>query len=239
MVRYFKTGFIALLCTIFYMHADQRRELFIQGNTAYQAGDISHALQYYKKIIHRGPGVWTNIGNCYSAQKEFPQAIIAWRKAQATAPYDLWMALEKNCAVALKEMGISHASNWFHFFDRWAHIVPPLLLQLIFLFCWYLLFFLLFVRKPLRHFSYYFLLIIFSLMFLGTLLLIHYYRYTHQKGIVTKESILRAGPHEQFDTISVVAQLEDVRIQEKREGWYKIATQNHIGWLASDLVEKL
>ncbi len=239
MVTNFRTGFIAFLCITFSIQADQRHELFMQGNKAYQAGDIAHALQYYKKIIHKGPGVWANIGNCYFAQKELSQAIIAWRKAQAAAPHDLWLSLEKDCAMALKEMGVSHKSDRSHFFDWWAHIVPSLLLQIIFLVCWYFLFFFLLARRPRRYFLYYQIATILSLMLFGTMLLFHYYHDTYEKGIVTKESALKSGPHEQFDTISAIAPFEDVCIHETRQGWYKIATQNHIGWLASDLVEKL
>jgi tetratricopeptide (TPR) repeat protein len=61
------------------------QEVFLKGNVAYLAGNIDGALKLYQTIDPKGPAVWYNLGNCYYRIGNYPEAIVAWRRAQKDA----------------------------------------------------------------------------------------------------------------------------------------------------------
>lgn len=240
MVRYFHATIIVIFCILAgNILADQRRELFLQGNKAYQAGDLSHAIQFYKKIEHKGPGVWANLGNCYAAKGEEQQAFICWRRAQKTAPYDLWVQLEAQCKAMLEskkgegELGQLMLPRW------WYYFFPTLLIQILFLLCWYALFFFLLSRSKWRYRPYLIGPLIIVLCLFGFLLYMQYRHNKFEKGIVLKETSLKAGPQEKFDDIGLIRSLDSVQIHKQNKGWCKVCCENKNGWIPSEAVELL
>lgn len=241
MDRKIKTALITvgiLIC--FLVQAGNNHTLFLKGNKAYRAGNIQEALTWYHKIDKKGPGVWLNMGNCFFSLKDFSPAMLCWKRAMLRAPYSLFLMLEHQIMKLNNVLGkTEHDTGLMHSLKRWALLIPAFYLQIIFLMCWYLLwFFIISGRRP-RLFSLISLLLLCFSLLTGIILLIQYYTHIYKSGVVVKESPLLSGPHERYHSVGLLTSLEDVQIKEGRQGWYKVAAHNKTGWVAAEAIEKV
>ncbi len=239
MVRNIKAGLIILLMTIVVqLHAETAQKIFVHAGRAYNLGNFKKALEKYQAMNEKGPGVLFNMGNCFFALQKYPQAVVAFKRARRGAPSALLKEIDQHMQASYEQLGRQNDPNWFlSTIEPWAYIFSPFLYQFLFLIIWYALWLVIIRRRKIRF--YLFFLITFSLLltFLGSTLLVHYDAHIYTKGIVIKESKLLAGPHEQYDALKELSLLEDVRITETRKGWYKVATQNHTGWVPTRFIE--
>lgn len=237
MDRYFQKCFVIIVCFFSTTAADHNRELFVQGNKAYEVGDISHAIEYYKKMDKKGPAVWANMGNCYFAQKEYLPAIVAWRKAIAACPQEMH-GLTSFMQKALQEIDVENKTPQTTVAVTVANRLPLLLLQCLCLLFWYLFLYLICVRRSWRYAVPLAVVAAIATVIVGFLLVVKK-RCIAPRAIVIQVTELKAGPHEQFDSLQQIALLDEVAIQEMREQWYKIKAGDQEGWVAARTLEQL
>ena len=228
---------IALIGMMSVAFASDDHVLFSQANGTYKNGDIEQALLSYQTINQKGPGVWFNMGNCYFALQEYQQAYICWRRAALKAPSCLAADLEERLEMVRTFLHKEDdRSYFFHMIERWAHLMPVILLQLLFLCVWYF-FWIMLIQC--RFSQWLFIITIIGILCTGMLLLMHYATHLHKKGIVQKETVLRTGPHDQYHEIGTVSLLDDLEIKEVRAGWYKVEFGGQTGWIEADTVETI
>lgn len=220
--------------------AQSARELFAQGNNAYEQKQWSEALRSYEAISNKGCAVWYNMGNCFYKLGSRSRAIICWKRAMLGASVDEQMDIAKNLNIAYEKQGYKNNVPPYTFFEQWAYCVPLLPLQLLFLFCWYALWIVLLFGVRGRPFLFYGIVVGLwcATLLVGNVVRIQYFFYTHKRGQVVKEQAhLFAGPHEQYHEVGTVGLFDELQINEKREGWYKVAKGDQHGWIPAAAVE--
>jgi tetratricopeptide (TPR) repeat protein len=83
------------------VHADQKDDLFHQGNAFYQAGQYEQALESYQKILNAGyesGPLYFNMGNCSYKLSRIGQSILWFERAKRWMPAD--EDLKTNLALA-------------------------------------------------------------------------------------------------------------------------------------------
>ena len=149
-------------------------------------------------------------------------------------------AITKNITVAYEKRGYKKDGPVYTMFERWAHRFPLLPLQLLFLLCWYLLWMIPFFGSRVRPLLLYgVLLIVFcALVLIGNLLYTNYHLYVCRRGQVVRESVhLFAGPHDQYHVVGTVSLADELRIDAKKAGWYKVARGDQYGWIPAVAIE--
>lgn len=64
-------------------------------------------------------------------------------------------------------------------------------------------------------------------------------KYAHDitcRGIVVHEVPVFAGPHKEFHLLSSLPSMQEVTIQELRQGWYKVYAAHCSGWVEADAI---
>jgi len=237
-----RKSFIILCLSASLCGAQTEQELFVRGNKAYEQNQWGEALRSYEAISKKGCAVWYNMGNCFYKKGNGSQAIICWKRAMPGASVDEQLNIAKNLRSAYEKLGYKKDGPVYTLFEQWAYRLPLLPLQLFFLLCWYALWIIPLVDFRGRFFLLYGALLglCFMMVLIGNILRTHYYLYAHTRGQVVKEQVhLFAGPHEQYHEVGTVALTDEVRIDEKRAGWYKVARGNQYGWISSAAVEPI
>jgi len=218
--------------------AQTPRAIASQAATAYQADDFESAARLYGSIKNKGPGVWFNSGNCHYELAQYPEAIVAWKRAQQGASFNLLHAIDHQMSGAYEKAGIPFEPSLIVSFLDWgARCIHPFFLQLLFLMSWYLLWLLIISKRRIRLKNIYYALLGILIVISGAFLLMHYTQYLYKSALVIKKGPLLAGPHEQYDVVKELSLLQDVQIRDERPGWYKVATHDQMGWVAADTIE--
>lgn len=219
------------------MQAATAHELFRGAQRLYDEGKFEDSLLLYAKIENKGAGTWCNMAACYYALHNYPLAIVSCTRAQKGAPSPLLESIERIMQASYTNLNYRDAPfEQFSAFERWALSFSPLFIQILFLISWYTCWFFI-IRRRIIFFPVVLAAFLCLLMLFGSMLLVHYYAYVYKKGMTVKESRLVAGPHDQYDLLREIPLLKEVQIKERRDGWYKVTTDNHTGWLREDSVE--
>ena len=232
---------LTLILFVPMIFAGTTEETYLKAHAIYNAGDSTKALSLYQSIEPKGPGVWYNIGNCYFCQEKFPEAIVAWRRAQKGISWSDYKITEQYIAGAYNRLGIDYSTSgikvlYSFLFWLMSHI-SLLIWQLLFLICW---FFCLLLFHRLLSQKKYFKLALLSLLACAVAIICYarYYNQTYPLGIVTKKSIsVYAGPGRDYAPLATAQMLEMMRLKLQRDGWLKVYVhQFGYGWVhAGDL----
>lgn len=246
MVGSFRKKYIAhfflyalIVCT---NNARNDEEFFLRGNKQYAQKDYNNALSSYDMIGKKGRAVFYNMGNCYFHQGDYAQALVCWSRAENGATRQERIAIDHNKQHVLQLIGKQEqAVPWwyilFNFLRDIASVISLIILQFLFLVCWYL--FIFFSRKKeLRTKKMILSCLSFFIIISGLMLEIHYTRQGVQSGIVVKkEAQLFVGPDKGLQALCLVAYANNVTVKEVRQGWYKIQYADMIGWIEADVVQ--
>ncbi len=237
MVRYIKSIIIVMVLFFSITVPHNARELFMEGNKSYQAGNISHALQYYNKISDKGAAVWYNIGCCYAALQKYSEALIALKKALHCAPYSLRAQIIDHYNSVGTHSGQAYKRTMHESIGYWLRYTPTLFMQIFYILLWLLLWHFLF-RATKRRFFVIGIIIVFNVL-LGICLFVKYRdsRYVH--AFTVSDVNLKVGPDEQYDVVGSLCKLEDVYILESKQTWSKVASHECTGWLPSNVLETM
>ncbi len=222
-----------------FVYAQNSQEKFLRGNKAYRQKQWSDALSLYTSLEKKGRAVWYNMGNCFYKMGNTVKALICWKRAAFGASPSEYSDIETNIGMACKKLGVFQQRDQHVPWDRWANCLPPLPLQILFLLCWYALWFIV-AMKPFRRTILYMVIIglVCTIIVLGGVILQTYYVQRYERGIVMNRTAhLLSGPHEGYHTVCSVPLAEELFVYEKRPGWYKVSGNGVYGWIPFNDVE--
>jgi len=233
-----KLALVTLLIFLsFSIDAGTLQETFLQGNAAYQSGNMDAALKLYESIEPKGPAVWYNLGNCYYHLGNYPEAIVHWSRARHDASWRDRITLDAYIAQSYEALGMVQEQVFVMRIYKWivdiASLCSLLILQLFFLLCFFVLLFLLpRLLKQSRYFIITGLIIV--TIFISVACIVTYREQKYPCCIVTKNSIsVYAGPGQDYARLTEAKMLDKVRVYEQRESWLKVhLAQFGYGWIA-------
>lgn len=221
-----------------YACAAQETDGALKAQREYTQGNWKQASALYEAIEPKNSAVWYNLGNSYYQQQRCADALACWKHAQRGASYSQLADIEKNIACLSKQTGACCNQNTWY--ARMRSVIPsPWIIQLLFLFFWYLLCALILVRRRIvvRYFSVVCGATALISGLLGILLLIQYRDCHMNSGIIVDTMVpVCAGPHTQYHVLATLNEMDEVIIHAQRPGWYKIGTQNVQGWIPARTV---
>ncbi len=236
---FFNVFFCLATLSITTLDAGDMQEAFLKANAAYEAGDPKTALQLYESMRMKGPAVHYGMGNCYFFEGRYPEAVVAWRRAQNGCAWSEYPQLEASIMRAYHEYGKSHDDSlWTRaraFITRLV-IMPSLFAwQMLFLFMWFLLIFCAPYLVKRSSYGVLVCLVCATGMSAGSCALIYRLKTYHRAIVIKKSIFLYAGPDRSYARIATVNGLDEAHVQSVRDGWFKIRMSSHgSGWVAAD-----
>lgn len=220
-----------ILFTLFcYMAEGQTaQELFLQANEQYKTGNYDRALEIYKKITHKGPAVWYNMGNCAYHRSETTYALLYWLKALAHSPQRIKKDSLYNCAQT--GMDITYVSS-LHL-PSWIILICQimfLLLLLIGILC--------LVRKKYTSHQYLMASLMGCIVLLGLFNYTLYTKTTGKKALTIQEKVsLYTGPGTEYQAICTIEEPDILTIHQQESAWAKVTWKTYTGWAARNTLE--
>lgn len=237
-----KQIFFITFITFFYtLHSARQMEDFLQANQYFQKQQFEQAIETYQKIPTKGPVIWYNMAQCYFQLDQFLNALIATKKAQINADPTLLAATYQTINALQDKITITHDSTLVKL-ARWCSAYCSLLwLQIVVLFFWFL-YALSWHISVLQTFSIRFLLLL-VLTISGTILSLVWWLPSQKQAITVQETPVYIGPDTQFNTRGILKTAQEVTIKTSLKTdsthWYKIKTDQEIGWVPADTLEKI
>lgn len=232
-------GATFLVCAFFSLPA-HNQETFARAHKLYQEGDWEGALNAYNSIEPKGKGVWYNMGNCHYQLKDYPRAIVCWKRSQPGATSVECDDIACNVGCALDKCGAIQQppSYLYSMLAALSSGLPYVVWQILFLIAWFVLFIFWFKgERYARRVSIMLISLFLSFVF-GILLFVSYQTSERLCAIVINRGCdVYSGPHEKFDVIDTVEQGEELIIQQKRPDWYKVKSIRSSGWIPANQVE--
>lgn len=234
--------FIILICLVvpLFLKAQNVQELFLRGNKAYKQKQWQEAFDLYHSIEKKGRAVWYNMGNSLYRLNDYAHAIVCWKRSIYGSSLSELFDISKNITLAHKKLEKPMQGGFLMMTEQWSHVLPVLPIQLLFLLCWNLFWFIgIGIIQCKKRFFYFLVIGLAVLMIpLGNVLLEKYYIQRDIKGIVvTKESPLLAGPHMGYHVVGTVSLADELLVCEKRSGWCKVSGHQGYGWIQSSNLE--
>ncbi len=213
------------------------QELFLQANKTYSNAQYKQASLMYKSINPKGRAVWYNLGNCHYQLEQYPDAILCWRKAQKNALMAEQPNITTNLSSAYQKIGREyHPPSRFNMVIKsFSTPFATWLLQFLLVLSWYLLFWLIFFQP--RSLRYYYIILCVNLCVAFGLMIAVYFRYKEENviGVVMKnQTAVLSGPQDDYHTLYTLPLADEVVINERRPGWYKIVRSGKSGWVSID-----
>jgi tetratricopeptide (TPR) repeat protein len=227
--------FLLFFATTIYS-APTNQELFLQANAAYAARDYEGALALYTTVSNKGSVIWYNMGNCAYHLQHYPDAYIYWKKSEQGASWSLLNDAEHNLALLV------HGSS-DETVSAYQRVTHTLRLYLLWSSLWWLqaallliwsVFWLLYVRRAPRVLQGTVLLLICCC---GIALKGKYSDTFTMSGLVIRaQAPVYTGPDTKFQRITMLDEMAEVVIRQKKKNWYKISYKNQIGWMPADSI---
>lgn len=219
---------------MFAQGAKNTQEIFLQANKEYQKQHVEKAQELYESIERKGPAVLYNLGNCCYHLKQYPRAISYWCRAQKSGMIND-EHIEGNIAAAREQEGYRQESKpqWYRLLKKTVAPFPMVILQLLFLCAWYLLFWVLFLRRgpKSRYIIVMIMVLLCVLTWLSVAFFVVYNEQRYQKGIINQTTAVFAGPHDNYHVVGTINRTDEINILEQRVGWYKVMHDNTYGWV--------
>lgn len=219
---------LPLMMTVMLQGNDQ--EYFLQANLQCTSRDWQQALQTYSKIKRKGYSVFFNMGNCAYNLKDYGTALYYWKKALKQAPERHKDDCQFNCNKAYQAIELVQEPAVVS--SRFAKI-STLVLQLMFLFFWYILLAYWWKRHLFRKRC---TVIWVVLLCVGTSLYMRYNKEQVVEGFVMCATDCYAGPDKQYQKAGSIAKAQTVEIQAAHAEWLKVSLRGTTGWVPQEHV---
>jgi tetratricopeptide (TPR) repeat protein len=244
MVRPFRKNYIILFIVavcVFTKTYTGNQEFFLRGNKQYAQKNYDDAFAAYEMVSKKGSAVYYNMGNCCFQKGDYAQALVYWSRAEVGATAAEYAAILRNkehvAHLLDKDSTRSAQQKIFSFLQNFLPYMSLLILQFLFLLCWYLCLFLM-GKQQIRLKRMILSSLSIAMIFCGSLLKVYYIQQDQQGGIVVKKDAqLLVGPDKGFQALCPLVYARNVAIKEKRDGWYKIQYADMIGWVEADMVQ--
>lgn len=244
MVRSFTKKYVIFLLCMFVVsttNTGSDEEFFLRGNKQYAHKNYDDAFASYEMVSKKGSAVYYNMGNCCFQKGDYAQALVYWSRAEVGATVTEYGLIVRNKEYVThlldKESNISAWQKIVALLQTLLPYVSLLLLQILFLLCWYLCLFLL-RRQHIKLKKTIVSCVSIAMVLFGSLLHVHYAKQGKHEGVVVKKDAqLLVGPDKGFQALCPLAYARNVAVKEKRDGWYKIQYADMIGWVEADMVQ--
>ena len=236
-----KSIFFTTFIMIGTLYCARQMEDFLQANQYFEKQQFEQAIESYQKINTKGPVLWYNIAQCYIKINQFLDALVAIKKAQINADPTVLAATYTTLKYLQDKITVTHDSKILTL-GRWCSAYCSLLwLQIITLLCWFLVA-LSWHLSILQKFSVRVILLL-VLITVTTLMSLVWWTTTQHQAITIKETGLYVGPDIQFTSKSSCIPGQQVTIattlQNNQTVWYKIKTDQSVGWVPADTIEPI
>lgn len=208
---------------------------FDAANRLYEQGKFTEAVAAYEKLLESGavsPAIYFNLGNAFYKAGKIGNAIAAYRKAELSAPRDPDVRANLRFVRDQIEGPTSPPGRWERWLGRLTLNEWAVLVSVSF---WLWLCFLAAIqfrpawRPSLRTLT---LLSGSATGILGACLAAALLVDSAKTAVVvTQEAVVRNGPLAQSPTAFVVHDGAELKILDRKNGWYKVSAANRIGWL--------
>jgi len=223
----------------FFICSGSGEELFLRANKHCEQHDWSQALTLYKSINQKGSFVWYNMGNCCYHLKNYAEALIYWKRAEQGTSYTIYVQSKHNQRILARQLNRVVSVVWtqqlYEFFVYNLLGISLLFLQVLFLFCWSLFFFL---KRYWGETFFSVALIMVTLSGLVGTGIVVKYKEMNKIGIITSDSAkIFAGPSQEYHVLDLLNHIDQVTIQDVKPDWYKVKYATGVGWVAADAIQ--
>jgi len=223
----------------FFVCSGSGEEFFLRANKYCEQHDWSQALTLYKSINQKGSLVWYNMGNCCYHLKNYTEALIYWKRAEQGASYTVYVQSKQNQHILARQLNRVVPVVWIRqLYELFVYNllgIPLLFLQILFLLCWSLFFFLK------RYWSKTFFSAALIMMMLsglvGTGIVVKYKQMNKIGIIITDSAKIFAGPSQEYHVLDVLNYIDQVTIQNVKPDWYKVKYATGVGWVVADVIQ--
>lgn len=235
-----KVRWLSLFCFVFFTSFLCAQT---SGEELYSQGLYKKALDVFMEIEPKDAALWYNIGNCHYYLAQFPQALVAWRRAQRISDLKLLKDISYNLAVLQSELGLARKKNvhvyMYNFIEQTSRLFPVLGFQLLFL-CFLIISFFTLMYSRHRWVIVLCALSLFMLFFI-------YKRDSQVRAVVMQSTSYHAGPADSFPLRGMLEPAREVVIAESDGSWYKLCTTPKklvfngvvLGWAKKRDIEKV
>lgn len=202
------------------------------------------ALLNYQKIQNKNSLVWQNIAICLFRQEQYPEALVAVKRALYQASFKQLDTLEQLEKKIDEQLHIQPISDLHYILRKILFFIPLIVLQIIFLILLVQIFLVLIRRWRWNDFTrqekgFLKKVIIILLLCIGIWYLKILF-FSYDKAIVIKpDAIVYAGPDQSFHKIENLQPGIEVQIIEKQREMYHIKMPKHLGWVKIDVLEPI
>ncbi len=253
-------------------------DIFFQANSEYNSAQkemaakreqealekFHHAMQLYNQLIqleYENGQIYYNLGNAYYRQGMPGKSIVAYRKAEKMLPRNA--DIKANIDLLKRDFEDKESTNqfpeflksmcfWYFFLN--LNDITTITIYIYFAFMATLVSSIFLPSRWLKNSCTAFAICLFILVLsLGIKM---YSEYSYEKGVViAKECKIRYGPGEEYEPKFEIHEGAELKIEEQREGWYKVYVYVEIedtieekeekdskfkrGWIEGDKVGKI
>ncbi len=244
---------ILLITLISFLNADDKIELFQQGNEFYREGEYSKAVECYLEINRRGyesGPLYFNIGNCFYKLDEYGKAILFYERAKKLMPRDEELEFNLKLANLSVVDKIEPLPKFilFRLFDGFVHLVPkPFLLGIVVIFYLLCMTFLI-IRILLQNESLRVLFLRICILFLVLVVIFGFslFKQITEEGkkdeavIMAEEVNVMGAPSEGATTLFTLHQGTKVGIDKVSGDWLEIVlADGKVGWVEKEILERI
>lgn len=228
---------ISLVLIVLWAHCliareSNAQELFLRAQQLYVQHNYQAALDCYQAIKHKGWSVHYNMGHCFYKLEDPTQALICWKRAQQIAPFSAALAIDSTACQLT-----SSTSSWITTVVRTlAETTSLLVIQLIFLLCWFLWWAVMMLKRG--GFKY-LLTIVFTILtiLVFVMLIMKYKAQQSMVGIVVDDEVpVFVGPNNNYHVISFLPKYGEVKVCEIKGDWYHVRNGVVKGWVPAEAV---
>ena len=221
------------------LYADAQAEQFYRANELFQEQKYKDARMEYEGLKTKGPVAWYNIGVCYGHEENPIESLVAFKRALKGADTKL-----------LKEIfnGIDSARDYtfnsnpqrnktmrkLHYYASYFSLF---LLQISFLFLWFLLFLCWFFKKKTSRSLRIFLWL--CVVWAASSTAAVWWLQTRNYVIIMKESNMYAGPNEEYHTVGKLEGGDQLILLDSKNSWYKVKNPSTVGWIKEEIAKQV
>lgn len=234
--------------------AEEKTDLFNEGNDLYRKGKYSEAVEVYKRIIGLGGGgcgnLYFNMGNCYYKIDNIGKSILFYERAKLLNHDDKDLEFNLGLANLAVVDKIEPMPEFFLFkiINGFIHLIPKsvliwicagiYLVAMLFLMIW------IFIRNSfLRVLSlrtsilFFIILIIFSISFFGQII---EEKNREEAIIMSTEVYVMGSPTADGVELFTLHEGTKIRIEKVAGDWYEIViADGKIGWIPCRDAERI
>lgn len=212
-------------------------ENWLKAFNAVENCDFAVARSYLEQQLNKGYGSYRFLGALLEKNKEYPQALVAYRRAQKEVGIKTFFDAISNIKRVKESLG--HEVNVFYEYSvTLLFLIWGLFFQIIFLLGLFLF------SKLLRSKQDFFLSFILALSFcsfgiIGYCIMKKFER--KDQAVVIKEGLLRIGPDSFYQERELLKVGKEVMFLQKNDvnNWYKVVSNGVLGWVSGDVLEKI